>query len=150
MFVFLKTNSCYVWNLNALLNFYKSCFQIKLILNYTCNLIVSLPSFPFHVVHHSTHIQIRPTGYVGVMLHTCSMLHTAVAILNVGVLMFKSMMRILWPRGGGALPLWRWRGCKAPKTTYFQRCCHPMTPYFCWLFLLSPKDPTFFGEMWAL
>ena len=45
----------------------------------------------------------------------------------------------------GALPLWRWRGCKAPKTPYFQRCCHPMTPYFCWLSLLSPKC-----EMWAL
>ena len=49
--------------------------------------------------------------------------------------------------GGGALPLWRWRGCKAPKTHYFQRCCHPITTYFCWLSLLSPKDPTFFGEM---
>ena len=44
----------------------------------------------------------------------------------------------------GALPLWRWHRCKAPKTPYFQRCCHPMTPYFCWLSLLSPKDPTFF------
>ena len=52
--------------------------------------------------------------------------------------------------GGGALPLWRWRGCKAPKTPYFQRCCHPMTPYFCWLSLLSSKDLKFFGEMWAL
>ena len=45
--------------------------------------------------------------------------------------------------GGVALPLWRWRGCKAPKTPYFQRCCHPMTPYFCWLSLLSLKDPHF-------
>ena len=53
---------------------------------------------------------------------------------------------------GGGLPLWRWRGCKAPKTPYFQCCCHPMTPYFCWLSLLSPnKDlATLFGEMWAL
>ena len=46
-------------------------------------------------------------------------------------------------RGGGFR-------CKAPKTSYFQRCCHPMTPYFCWLSLLSLKDPTIFGEMWAL
>ena len=52
--------------------------------------------------------------------------------------------------GGGQLPLWRWRGCKAPKTPYFQRCCHPVTPYFCWLSLLSPKDPTIFCEMWVL
>ena len=44
----------------------------------------------------------------------------------------------------------RWWGCKAPKTPYFQRCCHRMTPYFCLLSLLSPKDLTFFGEMWAL
>ena len=44
----------------------------------------------------------------------------------------------------GVLPLWRWHGYMAPKTPYFQRCCHPMTPYFCWLSLLSPKDPTFF------
>ena len=43
----------------------------------------------------------------------------------------------------GALPLWKWRGCKAPKTPYFQCCCHPMSPYICWLSLLSPKDPTF-------
>ena len=50
----------------------------------------------------------------------------------------------------GALPLWRWRGYKDLKTPYFQRCCHPMTRYFCWLSLLSPKDPTFFCEMWAL
>ena len=39
-------------------------------------------------------------------------------------------------------PLWRWIGDKAPKIPYFQRCCHPITPYFCWLSLLSPKDPT--------
>ena len=39
----------------------------------------------------------------------------------------------------GDLPLWRWHGCKAP-----------MTPYFCQLSLLSPEDPTFFGEMWTL
>ena len=51
----------------------------------------------------------------------------------------------------GGLPLWRWRGCKAPgKTPYFQRYCHPMTPYFCWLSLLSPKDPTYFGEIGLL
>ena len=48
------------------------------------------------------------------------------------------------------LHLLRWWGCKAPKTLYFQCCCHPLTPYFCWLSLLSPKDPPFFGEMWAL
>ena len=54
------------------------------------------------------------------------------------------------PGGGGGLPLWRWCRCKAPKTPYFQCYCHPMTPYFCWLSLLSSKDPTFFGEMWAL
>ena len=25
-----------------------------------------------------------------------------------------------------------------------QHCCHPMTPYFCWLSLLSPKRPHIF------
>ena len=55
------------------------------------------------------------------------------------------------PRGGGgALPLWRWCRCKAPKTALFSVLLSPNDPYFCWLSLLSPKDPTFFGEMWAL
>ena len=35
-----------------------------------------------------------------------------------------------WLHYPGALPLWRWHGCKAPKTPYLQCCCHPMTPYF--------------------
>ena len=59
-----------------------------------------------------------------------------------------------------ALPLWRLRGCKTPKTPYFQRCCpqwphifaeclccHPKTPHFlvkCELFDRShPKTPYF-------
>ena len=56
-----------------------------------------------------------------------------------------------------ALPLWRWRGCKAPKTPIFSAakwlhifadclCCHPKTHFFCemWVFRsLSPKDPLF-------
>ena len=50
----------------------------------------------------------------------------------------------LHPGEGAGFPLWRWRRCKAPKTSYFQCCCYPMIPYLCWLSLLSPKDPTLF------
>ena len=65
----------------------------------------------------------------------------------------------------GALPLWRWRGCKAPcksRPPIFSAavtqwpfifadclCCHPKTPHFLcemWaLRSLSPKDPLFFA-----
>ena len=54
------------------------------------------------------------------------------------------------PPHAGVLSLWRWCRCKAPKAPYFQCCCLPLTPYFCWLSLLLLKDLTFFGEMWAL
>ena len=47
--------------------------------------------------------------------------------------------------GGGELPFWRCRICRAIKTSVFQHHCHPMTPYFFfsnqWL---SLKDPLFF------
>ena len=55
--------------------------------------------------------------------------------------------------GGGTPIMEMTRMYKAPKTPYFQPCCHPMTPYVCWLSLqmLSPNDPlaTVLGEMWA-
>ena len=48
------------------------------------------------------------------------------------------------PRGGGgALPLWRWCRCKAPKTPYFQCCCHPMTHIFADCLCCHQKTPHF-------
>ena len=62
----------------------------------------------------------------------------------------KPGLRRFQPLKRGALPLWRWRRCKAPKIPYFQCWCYPMTPYFCWLSLMSLKDPTFFLVKYGL
>ena len=46
--------------------------------------------------------------------------------------------------GRGGTPIMEVTRMKGSKDPCFQRCCHPMTPCFCWSSLLSPKDPTFF------
>ena len=50
------------------------------------------------------------------------------------------------PPGGGALPLWRWRGCKADVGLLAQRppifstdCCHPMTIYLLIVFAVTQR-----------
>ena len=44
---------------------------------------------------------------------------------------------------GGALSLWRLRGCKAPKTRYFQYCCHQWIHIFADCLCCHPKTPHF-------
>ena len=45
--------------------------------------------------------------------------------------------------GGVTLRLWRYRGCKAPKTSNFQSCCHPMTPFLLSVSAVTQWTPFF-------